>query len=438
MVALGYFAIAVVCAGRISGKLSWALAPAVGMGISAIIAYFFRRPMFTVEVLLLVILFVLWLRGKKSSPAQIELKGRGVPVLVVLLVALLSWMTLASFLWVAAGPHGEWDGWAIWNAHARYIIRAGPVWREHIPNAVHSDYPLLLPLATVRSWRLIEEDVPHVGGVQQVLIGVSGILILAASLWELRADSMAFLASLLLVGTPFYMILGVWQYADMPLSVYILSTLALICIQRLRMPDDLHLLMLAGFTAGCAASTKNEGLLFVVGVMTAQLVGIFRRPAATIKRIAMFSVGLLLPLAATLHFKFTVAPPNDIVGNRDFGDLVAKVMDPERYVTIADAFLRTAWTFGRWPIHAGIPLLAILLVWGIDRGTVRSEAWKVGAVAVLIVLAGYFATYVITHHALDYHLPTSLDRLLMHVWPSVLFLAGLAVRTSPSIDSRTK
>jgi hypothetical protein len=431
MVLLGYFIIAVVCAGRISSGLTWAFSPVVGMGASFIIHYIFRRPMVTVEVSLLVLLFVVRLLQKRSTSAQEGLRARA-PLYTLWLAGVLSWMTMASFVWVAARPHGEWDGWAIWNAHARYIYRAGPVWQQHISNTAHPDYPLLIPLTNSRSWRYVGKDVPHLSGVHLVLIGVSGVLILAASLWELRANSLSLLIPLLLVGTPFYLMLGVWQYADMPLSIYILATLALLCFQRLRDPDGSRLLILAGFAAGCAASTKNEGLLFVVAVLLAQLLVGFRQLAMTIRRILMFSAGLLLPLVMTLHFKFTVPPPNDITGNRAFDELLAKIMDPERYLTIADAFLKTAGSFGHWPIHPGIPLLAVLIFWGIDRTAIRSEAWRIGALSVAIVLAGYFAVYVVTPLSLDYHLPASLDRLLMHVWPSILFLAGLAAGTRSS------
>jgi hypothetical protein len=74
-----------------------------------------------------------------------------------------------------------------------------------------------------------------------VLIAVSGILLLAASLWELKARFAVFTMPLLLLATPFYLILAVWQYADVPVALFILSTIAVICIhwekeaQRARM-----------------------------------------------------------------------------------------------------------------------------------------------------------------------------------------------------------
>src|SRR5207247_8822510 len=60
---------------------------------------------------------------------------------------------LAMAGWVARVdrvPHGEWDGWAIWNSHARFLYRDGPHWRKDLPGSVngvfntfHPAYPLL-------------------------------------------------------------------------------------------------------------------------------------------------------------------------------------------------------------------------------------------------------------------------------------------------------
>jgi hypothetical protein len=47
-------------------------------------------------------------------------------------------------------------------------------------------------------------------------------------------------------------------------------------------------------------------------------------------------------------------------------------------------------------------------------------------------LAGYYATYVISPYDLRWHLNSSLGRLLLQLWPSVLLLVGLAARSLAS------
>jgi hypothetical protein len=430
MILIGYFSTVLVCAGAISNRLAWALAPAIGMGICSITFLAFRRPVFTVESLLVAILFALWLRYRKKAVRQLAPTESRIPVLAAWMIGALAWGTLTSIVWIDKGPHGEWDAFAIWNSHARYIYRAGPVWLQHIGDTAHSDYPLLVPGATARVWRYIGNDVPEAAAVQALLIGIAGVAILAATLWELCASTVSFAMPLLLLATPFYLGLAVWQYADIPLSVYILSTLGLICVHSQKEPDNDRLLALAGFTAGCAAWTKNEGLLFALVIAVLLVSPLYRRPVKTMRRFAMWSLGMLLPLAVTIYFKFRLPGASDIVQNRSYDELMSKILDVGRYREIGSAFLHHAATFGSWAIHPAIPLFALLAVWGIKRGITRDGGWLTGTAALVLMLAGYFAVYVITALPVEYHLATSLDRLLMHLWPSFLLLAGLAVNTS--------
>jgi hypothetical protein len=428
MTLLGYFSIVLLCRDEISTKVALGFAPPVGMGLVSIVFFTFRRPMFTVELSLLVVLFGLWLRYRKRTLPRSTKQESLMPSTAGWMIGAMAWVALASFIWIQHGPHGEWDGRVIWNSKARYMFRVGPFWMDHIIDTTHSDYPLLQPSATARAWRYVGEDIPEIGGIQLVLIALSGAAVLAACLWELRRSSVSFLMALLLISTPAYSILAVQQYADIPLAVYILSTVGLLCIYWDRAANRGGLLALAGFTAGCAAWTKNEGLLFLVSTYFILLLPLLRQPTQTIRRLALFSLGVCLPLAVTLYFKFTVPAANDIINSgRTSADLISKILDSSRYVTIGTAFVNVAGTFGRWVIHPAIPLLALLLTWGIDRRVVRSAGWITGAGIVLVVLTGYFAIYVITHQSLVYHLTSSLDRLFMHLWPTLLLLAGLAV-----------
>jgi hypothetical protein len=72
---------------------------------------------------------------------------------------------LAQAVWVAgvgawrayqAEPYGGWDGWAIWNLHARLMLRAGMEWpallAEPAISWTHPDCPRLLPAAVARPW----------------------------------------------------------------------------------------------------------------------------------------------------------------------------------------------------------------------------------------------------------------------------------------------
>ena len=56
-------------------------------------------------------------------------------------------------------PEGEWDAWAMWNLHARFLFQPGQVWQAMFDPALealtHPDYPLLTPAMIALSWRAL-------------------------------------------------------------------------------------------------------------------------------------------------------------------------------------------------------------------------------------------------------------------------------------------
>ena len=63
--------------------------------------------------------------------------------------------------------------------------------------------------------------------------------VLVSTLGVLRGKAQALLAGTLLLGTASFVALSAALYGDVPLSFYILATLALLCLQD-RYPDDLR------------------------------------------------------------------------------------------------------------------------------------------------------------------------------------------------------
>src|SRR5579862_9876435 len=170
-------------------------------------------------------------------------------------------------------PHGEWDAWSIWNLKARFLFRGADSWTNvlspQIPNS-QPDYPLLLPSIVAMCWTLVRADsiTAPIAVAFLFLLGVCGLLI--SSIGILCGKTQAFVAGILVVATASFVQLGAMQYADLPMSFYILATLALLCLQD-RSPDDLRFSIAAGFTAGLAPWTKNDGWLFLGAVLLARL-----------------------------------------------------------------------------------------------------------------------------------------------------------------------
>src|SRR5262249_10189211 len=152
-------------------------------------------------------------------------------------------------------------------------------------------------------------------------------------------------------GTPFFMHYGVSQSADVPLSAFVISTVALICLQRTRAPDKPGLMVLAGFTAASAGWLKNEGLLFLMIVAFVLWLPTLRELSARLRLFLAFVTGSVPMLLLILWFKVAVAPPNDIVGARHYGEIMAKVWDAGRHTIILQDFADSFWTFGEWLVH---------------------------------------------------------------------------------------
>jgi hypothetical protein len=58
-------------------------------------------------------------------------------------------------------------------------------------------------------------------------------------------------------------------------------------------------------------------------------------------------------------------------------------------------------------------------------------------IAVLLQVAGYFMIYILTPHDLEWHIRTSLYRLIIHVFPSFLLIFFLATTDPETIFSKT-
>jgi hypothetical protein len=423
---LGYFITSLLWPSSVSPISAIAFSPAVGVGLCSVIFIIFRRPMFVAEGVLLLILGTAWLILRGFSWSALSSIRAWHPPAAYLLLALAVGMVLSyCMIRVERSPHGDGDAIAIWNSHARYLYRDGPSWRKTILNTFHPDYPLLTAATVARLWRYMGKEIPDAAGSLGILYTLTAAGILAGTLAELRRGRRAVLFTLILLGTPFYVEYGVSGSADVPLSLYILATIALLCLHSNAAPDKLGLLVLAGFTAGCAGWTKNEGLLFMVSTAAALLGPIFWKTRETLRRFSAFLAGIILPGIVLLWFKLTIAPPNDIMGGATIWNVVHKVLTPQRYLTISAEFGDTFWSFGNWIVSPVILVLVYVALQRFDRKMLANEGWLQGVSICITLMAGYFAIYMIGPIDIRLLIESSLPRLYLHVWPAFLMLAAL-------------
>jgi hypothetical protein len=428
---LGYFATSLLWPPQLTRTPAALVALPVGIGLCSFIYIIFRRPVFVVEGSLLVIMGMVWLVFAPPPNLSFQSVARWRPPAAYLVLACALGMAISYWMIrIERSPYGDGDAVSNWNSHARYLYRDGPSWRKDILNTFHADYPLLTASTTARLWRYMGREIPDVGGFLGMLYTLAAIGVLTSTIAHFRGTSRAVVFGLTLLGTPFYADYGVSQSADVPLSLYILVTIALICFQSEAGPDRIGLLVLAGFTAGCAGWTKNEGLVFIIATSAALLAPMFWEPVLTIRRYLAFAAGLAVPISVILWFKLTVAPPSDIFGNAHYHDVVERLANPDRYLTIwlhvSDAF----WSFGQWMIHPIWLLLGYVGLQGIDRKMLLNVAWLQGAAICVLVLAGYFAVFALSPFDLQWYLDSSLPRLCLHLWPAFLLQSALIARSN--------
>ena len=172
--------------------------------------------------------------------------------------------------------------------------------------------------------------------------------------------------------------------------------------------------------------SKNEGLVFLVSIVAAQgLIGVAQQKSLRgLKPLEPFCVGLAFPLCVFFYFKFRIAPASYFV--QPFSDILAKITDLSRYRQVAAAIAIKAWHFGDWVLSAFATLSIYLLLAGVKKRNEDLPQIEIGLLTLFFTLCSYFAAYIVTPFSLAWHLESSLDRLLLQLWPSFLFMYFIA------------
>jgi hypothetical protein len=425
--------------------LAAALGTGLGAGISAALLFPWMvvfgptRTFPLAEVVLLAIVaFAVrrWHREREAPPVAAGRGGTaGLPrmlfpaFLVTLLAASAAFVTL-----LRQEPHGEWDAWMNWDMRARMMFLGGSNWRTAFAPELpwsHPDYPVLVPSLVVRSWLYAGTDTLLGPALVAATFALATVALLAAALAALRRPSQGFLAGMVLLSTPFFIRHATSLYADVPLGFFFLATVVCLALDGRYGDRTRRFAMLAGFAAGLAMWTKNEGLLFTFAISAGLLIGGRREgSAAWSRRASAFGVGLLPLLLLVLTFKLAFAPPNDLLSTLGIERTLGRVTDPARYATVLRAYAIHIATFGNNGLGGAVlPLAVCFAALGISRPEVARPWGRVVAIALGLLLVGHFMVFVSMAVELSRLLRSSLDRLLLQLWPSALFLGFMLVRT---------
>ncbi|MCF8083216.1 MAG: hypothetical protein K9M96_08985 [Deltaproteobacteria bacterium] len=347
--------------------------------------------------------------------------------------ALLILSAITFICLVVLNPHGGWDACGIWNLRARHIFRSGINWKEAFSNVLewtHPDYPLLIPLSTVRIWLYSGRESVVSSAVITGVFTFATVGMLVCALGVRKDKSQGYLAGLMLLGIPFFIKLGADQYADVPVAFFFLATVILCTLYLADDRREPGFLFMGGITGSFAAWTKNEGLMFMVVVPVAFFITrLFLEKRRNVAReLTFFTLGALPVLLVLIYFKVMIAPENDLLGVMNFDLIRSRITDLSRYATVSFFFLSQMWAFWQWNI---IPIL-LLIYLIVMKSLITKRSFTAGLFPIFTVLLmglGYFFVYITMSKDLLWHLDTSFSRLLIQLTPTILFAYFLIVPT---------
>lgn len=381
--------------------------------------------------------------GPGQGPAFEVADGPQVPRYLVVVFAAAAALALVMFLGaVAYNPHGDEAAWSIFDLRARFLFRAGAAWRiafSHDLAWSHLDYPLLVPSLVALCWKLAGGESTAAPVAIAFLFGLGTMGVSIATLAILRGKLQALLGGTLLLGTASFVALAASLYADVPLSFYIVSALALICLQD-RYPENGRFSVLAGLMAGFAAWARNEGLIFVAVLLIARAFALARSPrrAAIFPELRRLVVGAVAPLAVVLAFKTRVAPPSEYF-SVPASVLLHHLADIGRWVTLIEGLVIALFTFGRFliPIALVLALYAYLVRFR-PESLGRDSRDRASLVTIAAALSLTLGVQLLIDLLYDANLPleigTSGERIIMQLWPAAV-LAFFAAANSPQLEN---
>jgi hypothetical protein len=406
------------------------LGPAIGAGTMGLLLFWVsligfapsRNVLATIAVLTLAGLLVM---KKQNRLARINIlatdweKGDGWTVAPL-------FITLAGLVMIGvvalSSPLAEWDAFAIWGFKAKVLtheaLHSTPACFHDLSLSYsHLDYPLMVPFLTAGAYAAMGTIDDQTGKLVSVFLDVLLVPMVYLGLrWKLRRLPAACLSAILAMLPVMFRYAGV-GCADLPLAMFYAGSIFYVAkwIDRQQWPD----LILAILFSAFAAFTKNEGavLALINGMVILGFGFGGGRRRAWIGAAAFFT-GLLAMDAAWFIWSRSLPRTHEDYGSKLLS--LAVVTQLPRFKEIIPAMLVQMTEVQDWG-----------LLW-IMGGMLALFGWRALArpyVLALWILLGlhlmsYALAYSVTPWDLAVLMPMTMDRLLLHAVPAVIFLAG--------------
>ena len=335
-------------------------------------------------------------------------------------------LTLAALAMIVAGavssPLTEWDAFAIWGFKAKVLaheaLRPTPACFHDLSLSYsHLDYPLMLPFLTAGAYAAMGTIDDQTGKLMSAFLDVLIVPMVYLGLrWKLRRlPSVCLCATVTLLPVMFRY--GGVGCADLPLAMFYAGSIFYVAkwIDRQQTQN----LILAILFSAFIAFTKNEGAVLAL-LNGAVLLGFGfwgKRRRTAVGAVAFFA-GLFALDAAWIVWSRNLPRTHEDYGSRLLSPAVVNHLSGLKQI-IPTMLVQTT-DFHVWGLlWIMLPVLA-LLGW---------RAFAQRPVLALWILLGlhlmiYALVYSVTPWNLTVLIPVTLDRLLLHVLPAVMLLAG--------------
>ena len=417
------------------------VAAPLGVGITTFLLFFWKLLglantgyiVFELAIVLVVLMSVILIRWHTFKKIQFSIpafttwidKALLAGVFVSILISIVSF-----FLTMLIHPHGSEDAWSNWNLIARYIHGSQDMTNalSYIASSVFPGYPFMIGLGVANGWIFVDDVTTRVPIAVSALFTYSIPGILFFTLTEIKGYRFASMATIL-VSSAWLAQAGSALYSDIPIASLCLATGAFISLHHhLKSPE---LLTLAGFTAGFAAWTKNDGIPFTFfATLLAILIALHEKDK---KIFLKFLIGLAFPAVVLGIYKLFLAAPGDIVST--VNSPLTRLLDFSRFQIVFKHFVVTTSSYGSPPIGYVWVLLAIALAFGVNF---RSKGTQYLAFLLFFQYSAYFLVYMITPLDLQWHLNTSMGRVLTHLMPLLTLFVFLSLRSLPPLDRESE
>lgn len=305
---------------------------------------------------------------------------------------------------ILSDKYGTWDAWAMWNMHAKYLAEPD-YWTNLFKNKdfAHTDYPLLLPSNIAFYCRIV--GIEYLQTISYCFHLLITMLIPVLIFTETKHRNIIFSAiGLYWLSTNVnHLTITSFQLADTLVALFTL--IAVVAVDYIE--TDRRYATVTTSMLGLSMFTKNEGAL-----ISLLFLAFYYKPLLKKTNIKYAIIGIALPILALLVFKIVYAPHNDIISAQGSSTL-NKLTDWSRYNIVLTAF--------RKHINEYYYAIACLFALHFLLRIIGRKTPDKRLLFILSILSCYVVVYVITPQDLEWHINTSINRLVHQMIPTTIY-----------------